>query len=85
VVERVDPRARWSMAGEIEARNCGISALTRSTVEMMFAFGLPVEDDQHGRLAVGEAGVAQISRPPSVTSPTSERCTAAPLSIGDDQ
>ena len=38
VVERSTP-SPTSMAGEIEAFNCGISPFTRSTVEMMFAPG----------------------------------------------
>ena len=83
VVER-STASPTSIAGEIEALSCGISAFTRSTVRDDVGAGLPVEDDQDGRLAVGEAGVAEIFDPVGYLADIRQVHRRA-VAVGDDQ
>ena len=77
VIER-STASPTSMAGEIDALQLGHQRLHQVDGADDVGAGLPVENDQDGRFAVGEAGVAQIFDE-SVTSPTSDRRTGAPL------
>ena len=64
-----------SMSCGIDARSCGSSARTRSTVSMMLAPGCAIDDQQHGGLAVGQAGIAHVLAP---NRPPRPRRRAAP-------
>ena len=59
VVER-STASPMSMAGEIEALQLRHQRLHQIDGADDVGAGLPVEDDQDGRLAVGETGIAQI-------------------------
>ena len=49
-----------SIAGEMEDLSKGNAARTRSTVEMMFAPGLPEDDDQDRRFPLGEPNMPDV-------------------------
>ena len=67
-----------SIALGIEAASCGSSALTRSTVSMMFALGWRLRMSNTEGLPLAEPSLRR-SCTESTTSATSARRTAAPL------
>ena len=67
-----------SIAGDTEARRSGNQRLDPVDGLDDVGAGLAIEDDENRRLAVGEAGIAQVLDR-STTSATSESRTAAPL------
>ena len=69
------------MAGGISACNCGIRARTRSTVSMMLAPGCRNTTTEHGGLAVGQAGGANILDRIGDRGDV-ESLTGAPLLVG---
>ncbi len=77
VTERSTARLT-SIAGETEARNCGISAFTRSTIPMMLAPGCRYTIIMTASLPLERPRLRRFSTESS-TSPTSVSRTAAPL------
>ena len=73
-----------SMAGEIEALQLGHQRLHQIDGADDVGARLSVEDDQDGRLAVGETGVAEVFDPVGHLADIGQMHRCA-ISIGDDQ
>ena len=83
VVERSTPKA-MSIAGEIEALSCRHQRLDQIDGRDDVRVRLPVQNDQDGWLAVGEAGVAQILDPVGHLADIGKMHRRA-VAVGDDQ